>query len=84
MARVRRPLRQRYAENIAANERAQAAGCSCFALFRGSRATYGFAPSAHQRDLRLRRARGLLAEVTAPGWAGVIAGGCWIPLRAYR
>ncbi|MEU2133717.1 hypothetical protein [Streptomyces sp. NPDC018352] len=34
-------LRQRYAENIAANEPAQVVGCSRFALYRGFRAAYG-------------------------------------------
>lgn len=32
----------------------------------GFRAACGFAPSDYQRDLRLRRARALLAEGTAP------------------
>ncbi|MET8630010.1 helix-turn-helix domain-containing protein [Kitasatospora sp. NPDC004669] len=35
---------------------------------------YGFTPSDHQRDLRLRRARALLAEGTAPSTAAVEAG----------
>ncbi|WP_369389882.1 AraC family transcriptional regulator [Streptomyces sp. CG1] len=74
MARAHSLLRQRYAENITADELARAAGCSRFALYRGFRAMYGFAPSDYQRDLRLRRARALLAEGMAPSTAAAEAG----------
>jgi AraC-like DNA-binding protein len=74
MARARGLLRQRFAENIAADDLARAAGCSRFALYRGFRAAYGFAPSDYQRDLRLRRARALLAEGTTPSMAAAEAG----------
>ncbi|SDM44176.1 AraC-type DNA-binding protein [Streptomyces sp. cf386] len=74
MARARGLLRQRYAENIAADELARVAGCSRFALYRGFRAAYGFAPSDYQRDLRLRRARALLAEGLAPSTAAADVG----------
>ncbi|MCO6008678.1 AraC family transcriptional regulator [Actinoallomurus purpureus] len=74
MERARGLLRQRFAENIAADELARAAGCSRFALYRGFRAAYGFAPSDYQRDLRLRRARVLLAEGIAPSTAAAEAG----------
>ncbi|MCZ0984833.1 AraC family transcriptional regulator [Streptomyces diastatochromogenes] len=74
MERARGLLRQRFAENIAADELARVAGCSRFALYRGFRAAYGFAPSDYQRDLRLRRARALLAEGTAPSAAAAEVG----------
>ncbi|MFB7758071.1 AraC family transcriptional regulator [Streptomyces sp. NPDC056121] len=74
MARARALLRQRFAENISADELARVAGCSRFTLYRGFRAAYGFAPSDYQRDLRLRRARALLAEGTAPSTAAAEAG----------
>ncbi|GGX75703.1 helix-turn-helix domain-containing protein [Streptomyces hiroshimensis] len=41
---------------------------------RGFRAAYGFASSEYQGDLRLRRARALLAEGTAPSTAAAEAG----------
>ncbi|MFJ7494401.1 AraC family transcriptional regulator [Streptomyces sp. NPDC097727] len=74
MALARSLLRQRFAENITADEVARVAGCSRFTLYRGFRAAYGFAPSDYQRDLRLRRARTLLAEGTAPSTAAAEAG----------
>ncbi|GGN86564.1 transcriptional regulator [Streptomyces albiflavescens] len=74
MERARSLLRQRFAENIAADDLARVASCNRFALYRGFRAAYGFAPSDYQRDLRLRRARALLAEGTAPSMAAAEAG----------
>lgn len=74
MERARGLLRQRFAENIAADELARVAGRSRFALYRGFRAAYGVAPSDYQRDLRLRRARALLAEGTAPSTAAAEVG----------
>ncbi|MGW1883656.1 helix-turn-helix transcriptional regulator [Streptomyces sp. NPDC001970] len=74
MARARSLLRQRFVDNITTDELARVAGCSRFTLHRGFRAAYGLAPSDHQRDLRLRRARALLAEGTAPSTAAAEAG----------
>ncbi|MFD0418666.1 AraC family ligand binding domain-containing protein [Streptomyces sp. NPDC127108] len=74
LARARDVLRTRFADNISADDLARAAGCSRFALYRGFRAAYGFAPSDYQRDLRLRRARALLAEGRAPATAAAEAG----------
>ncbi|MFE2094669.1 helix-turn-helix domain-containing protein [Streptomyces sp. NPDC059460] len=74
MARARNLLRQRFVDNISADELARTAGCSRFTLYRGFRAAYGFAPSEYQRDLRLRRARALLAEGMAPSLAAAEAG----------
>lgn len=45
--RARRLLRQRFAENISADDLAREVGCSRFALYRGFRAAYGFADQAH-------------------------------------
>ncbi|MFF2775483.1 AraC family ligand binding domain-containing protein [Streptomyces sp. NPDC058052] len=74
LERARRLLRRRFADNVSADDLARAAGCSRFALYRGFRAAYGFAPSDYQRDLRLRRARALLAEGTSPASAAAEAG----------
>ncbi|WP_212910496.1 AraC family transcriptional regulator [Streptomyces sp. TS71-3] len=74
MARARGLLRRRFAENVTADELAQVAGCSRFALYRGFRSAYGFAPSDYQRDLRLRRARALLAQGVAPSTAAAETG----------
>ncbi|WP_327248411.1 AraC family transcriptional regulator [Streptomyces sp. NBC_01320] len=74
MARARNLLLQRFVDNISADELARTAGCSRFTLYRGFRAAYGFAPSEYQRDLRLRRARALLAEGMAPATAAAEAG----------
>lgn len=41
MARARSLLRQRFADNIGADELARVAGCSRFTLYRGFRAAYG-------------------------------------------
>ncbi|MEV3987990.1 AraC family transcriptional regulator [Streptomyces sp. NPDC049837] len=74
LERARRLLRDRFTEDVSADELAHAAGCSRFALYRGFRAAYGFAPSAYQRDLRLRHARALLLAGTAPSVAATEAG----------
>ncbi|MFD8076891.1 AraC family transcriptional regulator [Streptomyces sp. NPDC059718] len=74
MERARRMLRQRFVDNISADDLARAAGCSRFALYRGFRAAYGFAPSDYQRDLRPRRARALLAEGMTPAMVAAGAG----------
>jgi len=58
--RARALLEEAYATEIPAERLAEAAGCSRFALYRAFRAEYGMAPSDFQRQLRLRRARGLL------------------------
>ncbi|MFC8919691.1 AraC family transcriptional regulator [Streptomyces sp. NPDC057116] len=74
LERARRLLRERFTQDVSADELARAAGCSRFALYRGFRAAYGFAPSAYQRDLRLRRAQALLRTGTAPSVAAHEAG----------
>ncbi|MFE0652068.1 helix-turn-helix domain-containing protein [Streptomyces sp. NPDC059534] len=72
--RARNLLRQRFADNISADDLARAAGCSRFTLYRGFRTAYGFAPSDYQRDLRPRRARALLARGMTPASAAAEAG----------
>ncbi|WP_328600904.1 AraC family transcriptional regulator [Actinomadura physcomitrii] len=61
-ARARRRLEERYLDDIGADELAEAAGCSRFALYRAFRRAYGMAPSDYQRQLRLRAARARLAR----------------------
>ncbi|MDT0469273.1 AraC family transcriptional regulator [Streptomyces gibsoniae] len=73
-ARARALLRERFAEDLSIGELAQAAGCSRYALYRSFRIAYGFAPSEYQRDLRLRRARALLAGGTIPSLAAAETG----------
>ncbi|MFD9204758.1 AraC family transcriptional regulator [Streptomyces sioyaensis] len=58
--RARDLLRAAYDQPVTAQELAEAAGCSRFALYRAFRTEYGMAPSDFQRLLRLRRARTLL------------------------
>ncbi|MFC9684571.1 hypothetical protein [Streptomyces sp. NPDC056948] len=45
MTQARALLRERFAENITADELARVAGCSRFTLYRGFRAAYGLALS---------------------------------------
>ncbi|OPF79654.1 AraC family transcriptional regulator [Streptomyces antioxidans] len=63
-----------YAAEIPAVRLAEAAGCSRFALYRAFRAVYGMAPSDFQRQLRLRRARGLLVAGSSAAEAAAQAG----------
>ncbi len=65
--RARRRLEESFPDDIGADELAEAAGCSRFALYRGFRRAYGMAPSDYQRQLRLRAARRLLAGGGAIG-----------------
>ncbi|MFJ3903228.1 AraC family ligand binding domain-containing protein [Streptomyces sp. NPDC090025] len=67
-------LNEAFLEPLSADDLAAAAGCSRFALYRAFRAEFGMAPSDHQRLLRLRRARGLLAGGLAPAEAAAAAG----------
>ncbi|MEU7624470.1 AraC family transcriptional regulator [Streptomyces hygroscopicus] len=68
--RARTLLEEAYAQEIPAARLAEAAGCSRFALYRAFRAEYGMAPSDFQRQLRLRRARGLLIAGRSAAEAG--------------
>ncbi|PSK99384.1 AraC-like DNA-binding protein [Murinocardiopsis flavida] len=53
---------------------AAAAGRSRHAVYRAFHQVYGIAPSDYQRERRLRRARRLIAEGTAPGDAAAASG----------
>ncbi|MEV2278599.1 AraC family transcriptional regulator [Nocardiopsis sp. NPDC049922] len=59
--RVRETLHEHLAEDVGAQDLARAAGRSRFAVYRAFRAVEGMAPSDYQRQLRLRRARALIA-----------------------
>jgi AraC-like DNA-binding protein len=59
--RVRALLDEAYAEQVSAADLEDAAGCSRYVLFRAFQAMFGLAPSEYQRQVRLRRARRLLA-----------------------
>ncbi|MDT0453213.1 AraC family transcriptional regulator [Streptomyces hesseae] len=67
-------LNEAFLEPISAQELAEAAGCSRFALYRAFRAEFGMPPSDYQRLLRLRRARNLLTDGRAPAEAAASAG----------
>jgi AraC-like DNA-binding protein len=58
--RIRDLLHDGYASPLTADDLAVAADCSRYAAYRAFSATYGFAPSDYQRQLRLREARRLL------------------------
>ncbi|MGW8886276.1 AraC family transcriptional regulator [Streptomyces sp. NPDC055749] len=72
--RARALLDEAFLEPLAANDLSAVAGCSRFALYRAFHEEYGMAPSAYQRLLRLRHARGLLADGLAPADAATSAG----------
>ncbi|WP_260638560.1 AraC family transcriptional regulator [Streptomyces angustmyceticus] len=72
--RARDLLVAAFDQPLTAQELADAAGCSRFALYRAFRAEYGMAPSDFQRLLRLRRARTLLVEGRAASDAATEAG----------
>jgi AraC-like DNA-binding protein len=72
--RVRDLLREQYAREIGAEELAQVAGCSRFALYRAFVADYGMSPGDYQRQLRLRAARTLLGRGLSPALAAAEAG----------
>ncbi|QKV97881.1 AraC family transcriptional regulator [Streptomyces sp. NA02950] len=72
--RARAVLEEEYLLEIPATRLAEAAGCSRYALYRAFRAEYGMAPSDFQRQLRLRRARGLLVAGRSAAQAAAEAG----------
>jgi AraC-like DNA-binding protein len=72
--RARALLDDGYLEPIPAEQLAEAAGCSRFALYRSFRAEFGFAPSDYQRQLRLRHARSLLKAGATPADAASVTG----------
>ncbi|NKQ58279.1 AraC family transcriptional regulator [Amycolatopsis sp. K13G38] len=72
--RVRELLDAEYARDLRADDLAEAAGCSRYALHRGFVTAYGMAPSDYQRQVRLREARRLLATGAPPADAALAAG----------
>jgi len=72
--RVRALLDEVYAQDLSADDLAEAAGSSRYAVYRAFRATYGLAPSEYQRQCRLRLARRLLAGGLRPADAAAAAG----------
>lgn len=72
--RVKALLDEAYAQDLSADDLAETAGSSRYAVYRAFRATYGLAPSEYQRQLRLRLARRLLAGGMLPADAAAAAG----------
>lgn len=72
--RARALLEESYALDLPAPALAEAAGCSRYALYRAFRAEYGMPPSDFRRQLRLRRARRLLAAGRSTAEAAAEAG----------
>lgn len=72
--RVRVLLDDAVAADVAAEDLADAAGCSRYAVYRAFRARYGLAPSEYLRQLRLRTARRLLARGMRPAEVAAAAG----------
>ncbi|MEV7087627.1 AraC family transcriptional regulator [Streptomyces sp. NPDC093085] len=72
--RVRALLDEEYERDLTAQELADAAGCSRFALYRAFRAVYGMPPSDYHRLLRLRKARRLLAAGRSAADAAALSG----------
>jgi AraC-like DNA-binding protein len=60
--RVRQLIDETYLDDMTAADLAAAAGWSRFAVHRAFTSAYGLAPGDYQRQLRLRTARGLIAQ----------------------
>jgi AraC-like DNA-binding protein len=72
--RIRAFLHDEYASQVTSAQLAAVAGRSRYAAYRAFQASYGLAPSAYQRQLRLRAARRLLASGVGPADAAASAG----------
>ncbi|MBE1465747.1 AraC family transcriptional regulator [Kibdelosporangium phytohabitans] len=72
--RARDLLDEAYLEPLGADDLADAAGCSRFALYRAFKSAYGMSPSDYQRQLRLRAARRLIVAGISPAEAASRAG----------
>jgi AraC-like DNA-binding protein len=72
--RVRDLLRAEYAREIGAEELAELAACSRFALHRAFISAFGLSPGDYQRQMRLRAARTMLAQGLGPAQAASDAG----------
>jgi AraC-like DNA-binding protein len=72
--RVRALIHDCVVDDVTADDLAAAAGCSRFAAYRAFVSAYGLSPSDYQRQLRIRRARRLLASGVTPAVAAADAG----------
>jgi AraC-like DNA-binding protein len=72
--KIRAFLHDEYASQVTGADLAAVAGRSRYAAYRAFHASYGLAPSAYQRQLRLRAARRFLARGAAPADAAAMAG----------
>jgi AraC-like DNA-binding protein len=72
--KIRAFLYDEYASQVTGADLAAVAGRSRYAAYRAFHARYGLAPSAYQRQLRLRAARRFLARGLAPADAAAVAG----------
>ena len=73
-ARARSVLHDRLTDDLTIDDLARAAGASRYAVYRAFHDAYGLAPSDYQRQLRLRRARDLIASGTPIAQAAALAG----------
>jgi AraC-like DNA-binding protein len=73
-AQVRDALRDKYLEDLSASALSDLTGTSRFAVYRAFHSAYGMSPSAYQRLLRLRAARGLLADGVSLADAAALSG----------
>jgi len=73
-AQLRSVIHDLTVADLTLDELAAAAGCSRYAAYRAFTSAYGLAPSDYQRQLRIRRARRLLADGTPPAEAAAAAG----------
>jgi AraC-like DNA-binding protein len=72
--KIRAFLHDEYASQVTSADLAAVAERSRYATYRAFQHSYGLAPSAYQRQLRLRAARRLLARGMAPAEAAAVAG----------
>ncbi|MFB9477545.1 AraC family ligand binding domain-containing protein [Nonomuraea salmonea] len=73
-ARARSVLHERLTDDLTIDDLATSAGASRYAVYRAFHAAYGMAPSDYQRQLRLRRARDLIATGTPIAGAAAASG----------
>ncbi|GAA1668499.1 AraC family transcriptional regulator [Nonomuraea maheshkhaliensis] len=72
--RARQVLHDRPTDDLTIDDLARAAGASRYAVYRAFQAEYGLPPSDYQRQLRLRKARALIAAGTPIGEVAAATG----------